>query len=760
MLGPTLALSLAAFVGGISADHGEYSGRYSNSTNNACEVARNAAQFGLGSLLKPSQALACLASVPLAKDHDTELMDYLLPYVEQQSTLGYLKNPPDSYLFPAIDLVGGLKQIKEKISAGGYKTQLEFVWEMDKLWNQVYDGHFDYKPALLQVFGFRSSRGLMSVSKDGLELPQIYDEDDLKESRRQKFTPSHVVSIDGIPVTDYLQMVASAGALQDPDAQYNNLFTTAATRARGGGGYFRSGGYIELPDISIYKYGNGTVKSHPNHAVLRQDLTGISNGRQLHLAYEIPALKDSKASKEAADKKPSNSPAPINKRTVPGYPVPVVKHYNDYIAGYFMTGTDYKDIAVLSIYSFSPKGSAKKTDTEFSEFRRVIRKFIEEARREKRTKLIIDLQANGGGMLHMAYELYRNLFPKSEPFDGTRIRATDAYNIIGNEDYGTRRERDTVNNPLDKNLKRFQDWAALWGPVDAKEDKVTNLLRYDFKSNTTVGEPGFYVSGYGTNDKAPKPHFKGKNTIIVTDGFCASTCTVLSRLLTNEQGVRSLALGGRPAKAPMQAVGGVKGAQVVKFQKFQDLLKEALERRPWGGKRPDNLPKIAKVPLLPSLGAISFNFRNAYADADSLVPLQFVYEAAQCRRFYTYKMTRKPVEVWKVAANVAFRGGRCVEGSSLGKNNKMSSDRPKLDRAKVASRLAPYDGPGSKVYTDRKLTRRDFSPGGASQATKRSEAMLQKRLEQWELDLTDEDRALRNREPIVDEDAMWWDHPF
>ncbi|TLD25508.1 hypothetical protein PspLS_05959 [Pyricularia sp. CBS 133598] len=747
MLGRTLALSLAAFTLGVSAEPAK---NYDNNNNNACEIARDAAKFGIGSHLKPSEALACLASVPLARDHDIELMDYLVPYVEQQSTLGILRNPPETYLFPAIDLVAGLRQIKDKISAGGYKSQLEFAWDMNRLWNQANDGHFDYKPALLQVFGFQSSRGLKSISKDGLELPEIYDEDDLVHSRSQNFTPSPVVSIDGIPVVDYLQIVASAGALQDPDAQYNNLFTTTAVRARGGGGYFRSGGYTELPDISIYKYANGTVASHPNNAILRQDLTGISNGRQLHLAYEIPSPKNSNTTKKDSKKSPKS--APINKPTVSGYPLPVVKSYNDYIAGYFMNGSDYQDVAVLSIYSFSPKATAQKTDSEFIEFRRVVREFIEQSRREQRTKLIIDLQANGGGMLHMAFELYRNLFPNAEPFDGTRIRTTDAYHIIGKEDYGTPKERSVVNNAVDNNFKRYPNWEALWGPVNAKEDKMSNLMRYNFKSNTTVGEAGFFVSGYGPNDTPPEPHFEGRNILIVTDGFCASTCTVLSRLLTNEQGARSLALGGRPLKAPMQTVGGVKGAQVVKFQVFQDLLKDALNRMPKDAQLPENLPKLSPVPLLPTLSTLSFNFRNAYESAESLVPLQFVYEAAHCRRFYTEEMTRKPAEVWKVAADVAFRGGKCAEGSSLGADNTMG-DRPKLDRATVASKLAPYNGPGSKIYTDSNLNRRRLTGSRVSVARRRSEAAPKKAVEV----LSAEDEALINRKPAPG-DKNWWEH--
>ncbi|KLU91466.1 hypothetical protein MAPG_09986 [Magnaporthiopsis poae ATCC 64411] len=639
-----LGWAFAALLSGVSA-RGLLWDRQStyNSTHEPCRVARQAAEFGIDSRMKPSVALACLASVPLNLDKDIELIDSLIPYVEQQSTLGYLKNPPDGYLFPPIDLIGGLKQIKEKLRAGGYKSQLDFAWELNAIYNQVYDGHFDYRPALLTVFGFQVSRSLVSVSKDGIELPKVYDVEDLRKQAKSKhFEPSEVVSIDGLAIVEYLQIVAANSALQDPDAQYNNLFSSPATLARGGGRYFTSGGYVELPDFSVYKYANGSVKSFPNYAILQQDLTDIENGRDLHLAYEIPAPERravssslsvkataattsttssttgttttatttsssstttsssskanptaTKVSKNSKKKAVKTSGTPASAPTVVGYPYPVVKHYNDYIAGYFLNETEYKDVAVLSIFSFSPKSGAPRTTREFHEFRRVVRTFISECRKAKRTKLVIDVQANGGGLLFQSYELYRNLFPKADPpFDGTRIRATDAWNLIGKDVYGTKQERSAFNNVLDKDLKRYADWNAVWGgPVATKEDKVSSILRYNFTKEDTVGEPGFVVSGYGAKDTPPEPHFEAKDIVLVTDGFCASTCTILARMLTHHQKVKTLALGGRPLKAPMQVVGGVKGAQVIKFNLFQQILANALRKLSPDAKRPEGLPR-------------------------------------------------------------------------------------------------------------------------------------------------------------------------
>ena len=47
--------------------------------------------------------------------------------------------------------------------------------------------------------------------------------------------------------------------------------------------------------------------------------------------------------------------------------------------------------------------------------------------------------------------------------------------------------------------------------------------------------------------------------MILYDGYCASTCTIFSELMRQQGGVKTIALGGRPNKDIIQAVGGVKG---------------------------------------------------------------------------------------------------------------------------------------------------------------------------------------------------------
>lgn len=53
------------------------------------------------------------------------------------------------------------------------------------------------------------------------------------------------------------------------------------------------------------------------------------------------------------------------------------------------------------------------------------------------------------------------------------------------------------------------------------------------------------------------------------DGMCSSTCTIVSELLKNQGGVRTIAVGGQPKFGPMQGIGGTKGAQSFEWDDVQ-----------------------------------------------------------------------------------------------------------------------------------------------------------------------------------------------
>lgn len=144
------------------------------------------------------------------------------------------------------------------------------------------------------------------------------------------------------------------------------------------------------------------------------------------------------------------------------------------------------------------------------------------------------------------------------------------------------------------------------------------------------------------------------------------------------QGVRTITFGGRPQKAPMQGVGGVKGGQSLGINYINGYIQQAnglvadsvssgnslLTTAEWQAFN-ESSPKTTALLLWSG----NLNLRNEYDPDDDQTPLQFVYEAAECRLFYTLANYLERETVWQAAAKAMFGGGQCVQGSMKGKGS-------------------------------------------------------------------------------------------
>lgn len=145
--------------------------------------------------------------------------------------------------------------------------------------------------------------------------------------------------------------------------------------------------------------------------------------------------------------------------------------------------------------------------------------------------------------------------------------------------------------------------------------------------------------------------------------------------------VQTIAVGGRPQNAPMQGVGGSKGSQLLPFDTLwffaQRTLKtaEALDG-------PEIMAKLNQTNVGAIYNAHQMYKRSAFKDSqtslwggvnslnnlrkgdDTDTPLEFIYEAADCRLFYTLATYVDPVALWKRAVDSKWSNGACVSGST------------------------------------------------------------------------------------------------
>jgi hypothetical protein len=128
--------------------------------------------------IRPSIAFACLKSVPLDRDSALEHIDFLRPLFEWQSSVDYLRDPPQGYLSEGMDLTGGLDDIAAKLNRdkkGGYGNEFEFLADLHTMTSvRPRDLHFAAPTLLLDLFDFPMTAQFLSISDDGFTLPKIY----------------------------------------------------------------------------------------------------------------------------------------------------------------------------------------------------------------------------------------------------------------------------------------------------------------------------------------------------------------------------------------------------------------------------------------------------------------------------------------------------------------------------------------------------------------------------------------------------------
>ena len=116
----------------------------------------------------------CLTSVPFNGAISSRFIRYYNDTLQFHSTLGYLKQPPAEYQQPATDLIAGLGRIQQAINDNLFPNQYSFEATLQQLIYSAHDAHVQLVSGALAAFKFAAPFEIVSVSKDGIELPKVY----------------------------------------------------------------------------------------------------------------------------------------------------------------------------------------------------------------------------------------------------------------------------------------------------------------------------------------------------------------------------------------------------------------------------------------------------------------------------------------------------------------------------------------------------------------------------------------------------------
>ncbi|EZF70408.1 hypothetical protein H105_07222 [Trichophyton soudanense CBS 452.61] len=567
----------------------------------AQEEQRKKDSFALKLFVEAGLAHACLMSVPIKKQHALKLVNGLLPFLEWQSTIDYLKDPPKGYQLPGVDVEGGLKKIRDKVNRDEYPNEYTFQKELTELIASAHDGHFYVDLDLMSVFKFgRTEIGpLVSVSQDGVKLPEIFVFKDLNATVKEgaKWTPSPVKQIDGEDVIDWLQKWSYNGGQRDPDSMYSGLFYSIPKAEQDWYGNFYSVTGVYPGANTTLTFENGTTRAFTNHARTEEVFDGVVDGKSFYRQFcnydSADERRKRRDNRRSAITTVSQREVHFEKRDEPGksprphFPKAVEEFQSGAVAGYFVAGRN--DAAVLSINSFVAED--KISGLQFQKFSAVVSRFLAACGKAGKSKLIIDVTGNGGGTVFLGYDVFKQLFPKTEPNDAFNLRATDQLNFVGTkvnkalldgsggkEVEALRGSEFDVSVYLDTHGRPRKNWEEFFGPDEVSGFKFTNLSTWNLGSKALAGSTGeLTVAGYLNRANLPPPVFQPAQMVLLTDGACGSTCALMANLL-RRNGVKSVVIGGRPRHAGrVEAVGGVKGTQILRLDQIRSVAIQTVD---------------------------------------------------------------------------------------------------------------------------------------------------------------------------------------
>ena len=378
-----------------------------------------------------------------------------------------------------------------------------------------------------------------------------------------------------------LEQLSLDNWLQDLDALYNTNFFEIAQIPINYGQYapprFRYPG-----GSTTFAFANGTSRTYLHQAVVVGDFDNVDTGDAFYSKFCNGTLQQSGLlhGESADDQTP---------RTPPGYPDPVIVHSDYSVGGYFLNDTGFTNIAVLSLLGFSYLHGGGGV-----EFQSVVQNFLVAAKAAGKTKLIVDLQANSGGIVDLGIDTFLQLFPNIDPYGASVFRAHDGLDFLGQRI--NRRVQSIDHKDIDDleeagaslplnyasdlhvNGTAFSSWEEVYDPRLVHGDNFTSLIRVNlnYPIRATDISPYIVFTGHGDRSNFTTPPFPPEDIIMLTDGFCTSTCNTFVEFMKTQAGVKSVVLGGRPDnRGPMQTVGGSRGFETQPFFNIFQFIKIA-----------------------------------------------------------------------------------------------------------------------------------------------------------------------------------------
>ena len=266
------------------------------------------------------------------------------------------------------------------------------------------------------------------------------------------YTASPIAFVNGQPVLEYYKSfsVVNSHGYVESHADWNDLMYSPAADIQGiiddlaGASPFYPGDVFSvvfkngtsLPDQTwlavLNDFNNeGAVSSvsefYDTFVAFQSDIESTQNAKHKRAAASTTAAQATAAATTTAAQASATSALPRYWLNT-AYPEDPFVSQADLGGSGVLTGyllDDEYSTAVLSLPSFDVY------DDGITSFGPTIATFLEQSKAQGASKVVIDLQQNYGGRRLLAADTFKHFFPTIDPFGGSRERAHDTANLLG-----------------------------------------------------------------------------------------------------------------------------------------------------------------------------------------------------------------------------------------------------------------------------------------------------------------------------------------
>ncbi|KAJ7303009.1 hypothetical protein DFH08DRAFT_1089560 [Mycena albidolilacea] len=633
-------------------------------------------------------AHACELNVPFNKTRCLAIVDTTLKSLPYYSLETWFAHSPNPKIPHDVSIRGLLQNVQRRIARSEYSTDWEFNIAVTDAYNREQDGHTVYVAACTEAFSWNLPFSISTLAETPFAraaFPTFLVNYDFPNQDRpgleeyfeslgvhvRPYDGARVLAIDGVDAGKYLIDLASRSSIYDGlvggyeslDPRYMRLMARYSADTASGlftqevGRFGQRSFYpgadsvtvrlqtargdvesVTVPWAAKFLGEGNTTTSFIAKTCLPADEEGTEETEHdgaLRLRRKAVTAPDTQLSLRAT--------ASANPRDTPetNYVQPNLKPFGHMLTLDVYQLDKHPKVGVVYLEQFAPSGRYD-SDTYFEEISETLFTGITALKRAGVKHVLLDISGNRGGYIQAGAITLWSLWPR-DLYPGFpavyRVndlirRQSDAAAATNNTDseyfYGNYRSEKYI--PLTSN-RDFMD-----PPVPQTVNGVVDAYSHPFLDDFGNSSAAL------TNFTAPP--FAGKDLVLVSNGICASTCSIFSSYLFQKHGVRSAVFGGTPNSTMAQFDGGIKGSEVT------DLNTILFELGMAGLKNDTAAPQP-----LPISASLSLNFRNAipYTSKKDGI-LEYVWEHGTKKYQFTREQYNNPQKIWEFVAEEFFGG--------------------------------------------------------------------------------------------------------